>query len=131
MKKIVLALLLTSALPAGDAKSQVAGNNYKLYPNNCSGTIATAATAQTAIAAGAAIHGWALQNLDTGEPLWFSVTGTAAAAAPGSFVLGANTATTFANANATASQSSLNFPTANALSIVAATLGHKFSCIYW
>jgi len=98
---------------------------------NCSGTVVTASTAVTPIAAQKAQHGFYLQNMDsTQEGLWWSVTGVAAVGATGSFVLAAGTATNWQNAGSVTFLSPA-FPTGGALSVVALTAGHKFSCLYW
>jgi hypothetical protein len=125
MKPFLIAALLLTPLPAfaqGYTPSSVS-------QNNCSGTVVTAATAVTPLAARQAAHGFMLQNLDTTEPLWFSFAGPAVASTPGSFVLQAVTATTYAGSTFFMTQ--FGFGAGNALSVVAATAGHKFSCSYW
>ena len=126
MRRTLVPLLFLAAL------SPAAAQNYpvtNLAPNDCSGAITLGGTAQIAIAASKAAHGYILQNIDTTEPLWESPTGTAAAATPGSFALAAATPTTFAGAGSFTTPP--GFGTALALSVVAATTGHKFSCAWW
>lgn len=102
-------------------------------PTDCSGTIAAGGTAQNAIAAQTALHGFTIANIDpsagSGEPLWISFTGTAAAGAVASYPLSAPTATTFAGLSSFSTP--FGFGTNHAVSIVGATLGHKFSCTWW
>lgn len=101
---------------------------------NCSGTISTGGTAQNLTLNGDvyARHGVVLINIDatsgSGEPLWFSTIGTAAAAAAGSAPLAApSSSTTYAGLT------SWFFPAGsfNNISVVAATTGHKFTCWAW
>ena len=104
-----------------------------ITPTDCSGTVATGGTAVNAFAAGATKHGFTIANTDSttgsGEPLWISFTTTAAAGTAASYPLAAPTATTFAGLSSFTSP--LGFGTNGALSVVAATNGHKFSCTYW
>ncbi len=102
-------------------------------PTDCSVTLTTGGTAQNAFAAQTALHGFTIANIDagagSGEPVWFSLTGTASAGAAGSYPLSAPTATTLAGlASFTAPP---GFGTGHALSVVAATTGHKISCTWW
>lgn len=100
---------------------------------DCSVAITTGGTAQTIIPAGKSVHGFFIANIDSstgsGEPIWFSVTGTATAGALGSYPLAAPTATTYAGLTSFVFPSWWDFNTA--LSVVAATTGHKISCTYW
>jgi hypothetical protein len=96
---------------------------------NCSGTVATAATAVTPIPAGTPYKGFLLANLNTTEGMWWAPAGTAAAAAAGSVPLAAGTATTFAGAGIFVSPP--GFGTNIPISVVAATAGHAFSCYWW
>lgn len=92
-----------------------------------SGTITTGGSAQTAAASNIARKGWALQNIDvslTTEEIWYSTTGTAAANTPGSFALAAYSAAGFPGGFAQGSDT-------GAISVIAATTGHKFSLITW
>ena len=101
-------------------------------PTDCSGTVTTGGTAQSPISASATIHGFTIANVDasagSGEPLWISFTGTASAA-NGSYPLAPPAATTFA-ANGSYT-TPVGFGTNHAVSIFAATTGHKFSCTTW
>jgi hypothetical protein len=125
------------ALAALLLASPVAAQNYNpgaLTPTNCGGTGLAANTALTVIPASTAQHGWRLENLDTTEGLWWSVTGTAVVnpASPnasGSFVIPAGAATTFLGAGT--AEPGFGFGTGGALSIIATTAAHKYACIYW
>lgn len=100
---------------------------------DCSATITAGGTAQTLIPPGTSIRGFILGNIDAnsggGEPIWFSITGTAAAGATGSYPLAAPTATTYAGLTSFTFPSWWDFNTS--LSVVAATTGHKISCTEW
>jgi hypothetical protein len=96
---------------------------------DCSGTIATGATAQNAFTAIAGRHGFTIANIDTTEPLWISFTTTAAASGTGSYPLAPADATTFANLSSFTSPPGMGINTA--LSVVAATTSHKFTCTVW
>ena len=102
-------------------------------PTDCSGTITAGGTAQNAIAASSTIHGFVIGNIDasagSGEPVWFSMTGTAAAATAASYPLSAPTATSFAGFTSFTTPYGLGIN--HAVSVIAATTGHKFSCTYW
>lgn len=96
---------------------------------DCSGTIATGATAQNAFTAAATRRGFTIANIDTTEVLWISFTTTAAASGTGSYPLAPADATTFANMVSFTSPVGMGINTA--LSVVAATTAHKFSCTVW
>lgn len=96
---------------------------------DCSGTIATGATAQNAFTAAATRRGFTIANIDTTEVLWISFTTTAAASGTGSYPLGPADATTFANLVSFTSPVGMGINTA--LSVIAATTAHKFSCTVW
>lgn len=100
-------------------------------PVDCSGTITAGGTAQNAITASSTHHGFILANIDassgSGEPLWFSVTGTAVAGATASYPLSAPTTTTFTGLTSFAAPFGFN----GNVSVIAATTGHKFSCTQW
>jgi len=91
-----------------------------------SGTITAGGTAQVAAAVNNSRQGIYLQNLDTTEDLWFSLSGTAAVATAGSFSLSPGTGTTVAG-GAWQNSNALT----NAISVIAATTGHKFSLMTW
>jgi hypothetical protein len=104
---------------------------------NCSGSIATGGTAVAAIATpagGQRINGFVVCNVDaatgSGEPLWWSITGTTVAAATGSFPLSAPTATSYAASN-NCFETPSSFSMQGSLSVVAATAPHKWSCFWW
>ena len=96
---------------------------------DCSGTITSGGTAQNAFIAAATRHGFTIANIDTSEVLWFSMTTTAAASGTGSYPLAPATATTFAGLASFTSPVGLGINTA--LSVIAATTAHKFSCTVW
>jgi len=98
-----------------------------LTPVDCSGTITSGGTAQNAFVAGTGRAGFQIANLDTTEVMWINFTGTAAASGLGSFPLAPATVTTFAQLSSY--YSAIGFSTA--LSVVAATTSHKFSCTRW
>jgi hypothetical protein len=123
----------TVGLVAGTAAIGTVTGNVNTTPTDCSGTITSGGTAQNAFAATATIHGFTIANIDasagSGEPLWISFTGTAVAAATASYPLAAPTATTFAGLSSYSSP--IGFGMNTALSVIAATTGHKFSCTRW
>jgi len=96
---------------------------------DCSGTIATGGTAQNAFTANAGRHGFIIANIDTAEVMWNSFTTTAAPSGTASYPLAPATATTFAGMNSFASPLGMGINTA--LSVVAATTAHKFTCTVW
>ena len=102
-------------------------------PTNCSGTITAGGTAQSAITAQTTLHGFTIANIDntsgSGEPIWISLTGTATASTNGSYPLSAPAATTFASLSSYTTP--VGFGTNHAVSVVAATTGHAFSCTWW
>lgn len=110
----------------------IAQNQTNLTPTDCSGTIGTGDTAQNAIAAQTTLHGFTLANIDassgSGEDLWFSFTGTAAAATAGSYALVPIGGTITGPYTWT---SPPGFGTGHAVSIVGHTTGHKYSCTWW
>ncbi len=96
---------------------------------DCSGTIASGTVAQNAFTAAATRHGFTIANIDTTETLWISFTTTAAASGTGSYPLGPADATTFSTLSSFTSPVGMGINTA--LSVVAATTSHKFSCTVW
>jgi len=102
-------------------------------PTDCSGAITTGGTAQNAFAANANIHGFTISNIDntsgSGEPIWISFTGTAATGAAGSYPLAVGAATSFSGVGTFTTP--IGFGSNKALSVIAATTGHKFSCTWW
>lgn len=117
------------ALPAGTNSIGTTQLPANVTATDCSGTVSTGGTAVNAFAAQTTLHGFTILNDDTSEPLWISFTTTAAAATAGSYPLAAATATTYAGANSFTSPP--GFGTNHALSVVATTTGHKFSCTWW
>lgn len=128
---IALGALLVAclAIPAQAQVPVAIQGERNVKPLDCSGAIATGGTAQNAFTATPNLHGFIISNIDTSEPLWISFTGAAAAGASGSFPLSTATVTTFASAGSFSSP--LGFGMNTALSIVAATTSHKYSCVKW
>lgn len=102
-------------------------------PHDCSSTVVIGGTAVNAFTAQTTLHGFTIANIDSttgsGEPLWISFTTTAAASTVGSYPLSAPTATTFAGLSSFTTPA--GFGSNHALSVVAASSGHKFSCTWW
>ena len=102
-------------------------------PTDCSIALTTGGTAQNIIAASSTIRGFTIANIDTtsgsGEPIWISFTTTAAASTIGSYPLAAPTATTFAGLSSYTTP--VGFGSNHAVSVIAATTGHKISCTTW
>lgn len=115
--------------PSAGGTAQTVQSAVNVTPTDCSGFITTGGTAQNAFAASATRHGFTILNFDTTEPLWISFTGTATANTVGSYPIAAATSTTFASAGSFTSP--LGFGMNTALSVVAATTGHKWSCTWW
>jgi len=124
--------LLTSSSGSSSSVSITAGP-VNITPTDCSGTITTGGTAQNAITASTTIHGFSLANVDastgSGEPLGISLTGTAAIGSTGTYPLSPPSATTFAGLSSYTTP--FGFGTNHAVSVIAATTGHQFSCTYW
>jgi hypothetical protein len=94
--------------------------------------IGTGGVAMTVLNPAQAQHGWMIVNVDTTEPLWVSFAGAAHAGggqAANSFPLPPGAASTWAGVGSFVTPS--GFGTNGAVSIVAATTGHKFACYYW
>ncbi len=119
----------SSSLPAGTNSIGKVEQAVNVTPNNCGGTITTGGTAQNAFTAGATKHGFTIANIDTTEVMWISFTTTAAPSDTQSFPLAPATATTFAGLSSYTTPAGFGMNTA--LSVVAATTGHKFSCTWW
>lgn len=93
------------------------------YPgSDGSGTITAGGTAQNLFGGTAPLHGFLLVNLDPAELLWFSMSTTAAANATQSIPL-APLGGTFV--------SPIGMIPFAAISVVAATTGHKFTAVQW
>jgi hypothetical protein len=131
MKRIGIAFvfLLSIAGCAIAQTSQPVTGAPNVTPTDCSGTVVTGGTAVNAFAASSTKHGFVIANLDVTEVMWISFTGTALAGAVGSYPLAPATATTFAGLSSFSSP--IGFGIKNALSVVAATSAHKFSCTFW
>ncbi|MDE2101031.1 MAG: DUF1859 domain-containing protein [Patescibacteria group bacterium] len=88
-----------------------------------SGTIAAANTPQLLIAANPNRQKWRLQNIDSAlsaEGLWWGYSNTITVGGPGAFELAAASSASFPGGYVEGTES-------NAIYVVAATLGHKFS----
>lgn len=118
---------------ATSANPLIIGSQVNITPVDCSGTISSGATAQNAISASATLHGFTIANIDStagsGEPLWLSFTTTAAASTVASYPLAPPGPTSFIGFGSYTTP--LGFGSNKAVSVVAATTGHKFSCTYW
>ena len=121
------------SIPAGTNVIGAIFGSPNVTRTDCSIALTAGGTAQNIITAGASLHGYHLMNIDTsagsGEPVWTSETGTAAASTIGSYPLAAPTATTFAGAGSYSSE--FGSGTNTNVSVVAATTGHKISCTKW
>ena len=94
---------------------------------DASGTIAAGGTAQSLMAANANRQGFLIENIDyvnNAEALWISFTGAAQINAPGSFSLAAGSSIAYPGG-------SLQGVVSNAISVIAATAGHKYSAMQW
>jgi hypothetical protein len=121
---------INQAVGADDSRSTIAAvGAANVTPVPCSGTITSGGTAQNAFTAQTVLHGFIIANIDTTEPMWLSFTTTAAASGLDSYPLPAATATTFAGFGSFTSP--MGFGINHALSVVAATTSHKFSCSWW
>jgi hypothetical protein len=122
----------TTATPAGTnaigSVTQSAGP-ANVTATDCSGTVTTGGTAVNAFTAQTTLHGFTILNTNTSEVMWISFTTTAAASTAGSYPIPASTATTFAGGGSFTSPP--GFGLNHALSVVAATSGHSFSCTWW
>lgn len=125
MRKIAALFLLVGVLFVSPAQSQ----SQNLTPVDCSGALTAGGVAQNAHAAFATLRGMTIANIDTTEVMWISFTGAAVAGAAGSFPLAPATATTFAGLSSYSTPPGFGYNTA--LSVIAATTGHKWSCIRW
>ncbi len=120
---------ITAPTPAGTNNIGSTSPAPNVTATACSSTITTGGTAQNAFAAQTALHGFTIVNIDTTEPLWISFTTTAVASGTDSYPLPAATASTFAGAGSFTSPP--GFGLNHALSVVAATSAHKYSCTWW
>jgi hypothetical protein len=96
---------------------------------DCSGTIATRGQAVTLLTPAQLAKGALVQNTDSIESVWFSLTGTAAAGALGSYILPPSQAKGFATSSMY--QTNPQIIAGFGLSVVASTPGHKISCSWW
>jgi hypothetical protein len=123
---VLPAAQITTLTPPTTVTANGAAN---VTATDCSSTVTSGGTAQNAFTAQTALHGFTIANIDTTEPLWISFTTTAAASTAGSYPLPAATATTFAGFGSFTAPP--GFGLNHALSVIAATTGHKFSCTWW
>lgn len=109
------------------------GATANVTATDCSGTISAGGSAQNAFAAQSTLHGFTIANIDStsgsGEPIWISFTTTAAASTAASYPLAAPAATTFAGLSQFTAPP--GFGLNHALSVIAVTTGHKYSCTWW
>jgi hypothetical protein len=92
-----------------------------------SGTIAVGGTAQILMNANANRRGWRLQNIDStlpSEEIWVRTTGTAVIGGAGSFAISAYSTAGFPGGY-------IEGKSTQAISIIAATTGHKFTAVEW
>lgn len=120
LRNILIAAALLIAGP-------VAAQQNNLATIDCSGTIASGGVAQTLLSSSGSRLGFMIMNLST-DKLCISLAGTAVCDAAGSYSL----SPAVAGATGTAGGSYLS-PAGfrNAISIVGATTGDKFSCTAW
>lgn len=115
------------------ASSPVTAATINVTPTDCSLALTTGGTAQNILAASSTLHGFTIKNIDAaaggGEPVWISFTGTAAAATIASYPLGPPASTTFLGGESYTTP--LGYGVNHAISVVAATTGHKISCTTW
>jgi hypothetical protein len=117
---------------AGTFAVQSAGS-VNVTATNCSGTITTGGTAQNAFTAQTTLHGFTIANIDattnSGEVLWMSFTTTAAPATTASYPLPSPAATTYTGMGSYTTPP--GYGANHAVSIIAATTGHQYSCTWW
>ena len=123
---VLPAAQITTLTPPTSVTANGAAN---VTATDCSGTVTSGGTAQNAFTAQTTLHGFTIVNIDTTEPLWISFTTTAVASGSGSYPLPAATATTFAGFGSFTSPP--GFGLNHALSVIAATTSHKFTCTWW
>lgn len=115
------------------ASSPVTAATINVTPTDCSLAITTGGTAQNILAASSTLHGFTIKNIDAaaggGEPVWISFTTTAAATTIASYPLGPPASTTFLGGESYTTP--LGYGVNHAISVVAATTGHKISCTTW
>jgi hypothetical protein len=122
MLKYILAFLLLATPALAQQRSST-----NVTPIDCSGPLTLGGTAQNALNPSKGRQGFQIQNLDTSEALWINLNGVAAASTAGSYALASATSTTFQNGGSFYTTYGFN----TAISIVAATTGHKYTCTVW
>lgn len=128
MKKfLILFLLFCPQLVLAQTNASLPQSNQNIGPGDCSGAITVGGTAQNAFPALRNRKGFQIVNIDTTEVMWINFTSTALAGGAGSFPLPPATITTFAFPGSYYSNIGFN----TALSVVAATSTHKYSCTMW
>lgn len=120
---------VVSSVPAGTNSIGTTQLPTNVTATDCSGTVTTGGTAVNAFTAQTTLHGFTIVNTNTAEVMWISFTTTAAASTAGSYPIPAATATTFAGGGSFTSPP--GFGLNHALSVVAATSAHSFSCTWW
>ncbi len=96
-------------------------STYPQKPADRSGAVTTGGTAQTPVAANVGRQWLFIQNIDAVEDLWVSIVGTAVVGAAGSVLLPAKGAWVFEDGQ--------GFVPSSAVSVIAATTGHKFTIL--
>jgi hypothetical protein len=129
-----IATNVSAPIPTGTNVIGGVFGSPNVTPTDCSVAITTGGTAQNLPNLGlATIHGVTIANIDaaagSGEPVWISLTTTAAAATIASYPLAPPAATTFAGNGSYSTP--MGFGVNHAISVVAATTGHKISCTAW
>jgi fibronectin-binding autotransporter adhesin len=117
------------SIPAGTNSIGTTQLPANVTATDCSGTVVTGGTAVNAFTAQTTLHGFTIVNTNTSEVMWISFTTTAAASTAGSYPIPAATATTFAGGGSFTSPP--GFGLNHALSVVAATSAHPYSCTWW
>jgi hypothetical protein len=125
---------VSAPIPSGTNVIGGVFGSPNVTPTDCSVAITTGGTAQNLPNLGlATIHGVTIANIDaaagSGEPVWISLTTTAVAATIASYPLAPPAATTFAGNGSYSTP--MGFGVNHAISVVAATTGHKISCTAW
>jgi hypothetical protein len=119
--------LPVTSVPSSSPTAVQSTNN--ITPTDCSGSIAVAATAQNAFTASATRRGFTIVNNDVTEPLWIAFNGTATIGGVGSYPLAAGASGSFAGAGSFTSP--VGFGMNTALSVIATTGSHKYTCTWW
>jgi hypothetical protein len=123
----------TGTEKATSANPLITASPANITPSSCSVALTTGGTAQNIIAASSSLNGFTIANIDaltgSGEPIWVSFVGTAQSGTLDSFPLTAPSTPSFAGMSSYTTPA--NFRTNHAVSVVAATNGHRVSCVQW